>query len=34
MASTIDWYLSNEGWWKNVMDGSYMEWIEKNYEKR
>jgi dTDP-glucose 4,6-dehydratase len=31
IAHTIDWYLSNEPWWRGVLDGSYREWIEKNY---
>jgi dTDP-glucose 4,6-dehydratase len=34
MKSTIDWFLENEQWWKNVMDGSYREWIRKNYQGR
>ena len=33
-ARTIDWYLSNEQWWGEVMDGSYRNWIEENYEAR
>ena len=31
MAKTIDWYLDNEAWWRAVLDGSYRDWIEKNY---
>ena len=31
---TIDWYLNNEKWWSAVMDGSYRNWIEQNYETR
>ena len=34
MNLTVDWYLENEQWWRNVMDGSYREWIRKNYEQR
>lgn len=30
-SATIDWYLTNEPWWRSVMDGSYQGWIEKNY---
>jgi dTDP-glucose 4,6-dehydratase len=28
---TVDWYLSNEEWWRAVMDGSYRAWIATNY---
>ena len=31
---TIDWYLSQESWWRAVMDGSYRDWIDTNYEGR
>jgi len=31
LASTIEWYLDNEPWWRAVMDGSYRQWIAKNY---
>ena len=31
---TIDWYLSEESWWRSVMDGSYRDWIDTNYEGR
>jgi dTDP-glucose 4,6-dehydratase len=31
MSKTIDWYLANENWWRAVQDGSYREWIKKNY---
>ena len=27
----IKWYMENEQWWRKVMDGSYQNWIEKNY---
>ena len=32
MAKTIDWYLNNETWWRAVLDGSYRDWIAKNYD--
>jgi len=28
---TIDWYLSNEAWWRAVMDGSYRQWVRRQY---
>ncbi|MGE0189271.1 MAG: dTDP-glucose 4,6-dehydratase [Steroidobacteraceae bacterium] len=31
LRSTIDWYLNNEPWWRAVMDGSYRQWVEKQY---
>ncbi len=31
LGRTIDWMLSNETWWRSVMDGSYRDWLEKNY---
>lgn len=34
LARTIDWYLANEAWWRAVMDGSYLNWIEANYALR
>jgi dTDP-glucose 4,6-dehydratase len=32
IRKTITWYLGNEPWWRAVMDGSYGEWIRRNYE--
>jgi dTDP-glucose 4,6-dehydratase len=31
IRKTIAWYLNNEGWWRSVMDGSYRQWVELNY---
>ena len=28
---TIDWYLTHETWWRGVMDGSYRDWIMRQY---
>ncbi len=28
---TLNWMLQNENWWRAVMDGSYRDWISKNY---
>jgi len=30
----VDWFLSNEGWWRAVMDGSYRHWIDTAYAAR
>jgi dTDP-glucose 4,6-dehydratase len=31
IKKTIQWYMDNEQWWRNIMDGSYQSWIAKNY---
>lgn len=31
LARTFDWYLENELWWRAVMDGSYRDWIARQY---
>ena len=33
IRETVLWYLANEDWVKNVKDGSYQDWIKKNYER-
>lgn len=32
IRKTIAWMLDNEAWWRDVLDGSYREWIERNYK--
>jgi dTDP-glucose 4,6-dehydratase len=32
LARTLDWMLANEPWWRAVMNGSYRDWIDKQYE--
>ena len=34
IKTTIKWYLENETWWKNVLDGSYLEYYERMYANR
>ncbi len=31
IARTVAWYLDNEVWWREVMDGSYRDWIHRQY---
>ncbi len=31
IIKTIKWYDKNEKWWRSIMDGGYMEWLDKNY---
>jgi dTDP-glucose 4,6-dehydratase len=33
LDKTVNWYLTNEAWWKAVMDGSYRQWLDKNYSR-
>ncbi len=33
-ASTLDWYLANESWWRAILDGSYRDWVATNYAGR
>ena len=32
LDKTIDWIIAEEPWWRAVMDGSYRDWIAKNYD--
>ncbi len=32
LARTLDWVLANEPWWRAVMNGSYRDWINTQYE--
>ncbi|MBM7579230.1 dTDP-glucose 4,6-dehydratase [Jeotgalibacillus terrae] len=29
LKETVEWYLANEGWWKNIMNGSYVTYHPK-----
>ena len=31
LQKILEWMLANESWWRSVMDGSYRDWIDKNY---
>ena len=31
VQQTLAWYLENEPWWRQVMDGTYREWIRAQY---
>lgn len=31
LRRTFAWYIENEDWWRRVMDGSYREWMAKQY---
>lgn len=32
IEKTVKWYLGNEEWWQAVLDGSYQDWINKQYK--
>jgi dTDP-glucose 4,6-dehydratase len=32
LRETISWMLSNEPWWRAVLDDSYRDWIKKQYD--
>ncbi len=34
IRKTVQWYLDNEDWWRAVMDGSYKDWIDQQYQER
>ncbi|WMN08070.1 dTDP-glucose 4,6-dehydratase [Marivirga arenosa] len=34
ISKTIDWYLENEEWLKNVTSGAYQEYYDEMYDKR
>lgn len=34
LKKTIQWYLTNEDWVKNIVSGGYREWVDKNYGAR
>ena len=34
LKETINWYINNEVWIKNIQSGAYREWIDTNYTGR
>jgi dTDP-glucose 4,6-dehydratase len=34
IGRTIEWYKSNESWWREIKSGAYREFYEKNYAHR
>lgn len=31
IQKTVDWYLNHEEWWRRIVDGSYRDWLKKQY---
>lgn len=34
IKKTIQWYLDNESWWKDILEGDYQNYYEKMYKDR
>jgi dTDP-glucose 4,6-dehydratase len=34
IRKTVQWYLDNQDWVRNVQSGEYLNWVEQNYGKR
>lgn len=34
LAKTVDWYLANDAWIKRVIDGSYLQYYERQYGEK
>lgn len=34
LRRTVEWYKTNETWWRNIKSGEYKDYYEKNYSKR
>ena len=34
IRQTIQWYLDNEDWWKNILSGEYSQYFDKMYGER
>jgi dTDP-glucose 4,6-dehydratase len=34
IRKTVQWYLDNQDWVRNIQSGAYREWVEKNYAGR
>ncbi len=33
LVRTAKWYLANEKWWRDILDGAYLEFYEKHYRE-
>ena len=34
IQQTIEWYISNQEWWKNILSGEYSQYFNKMYGNR
>lgn len=33
LKDTVNWYLENQSWWKNIISGDYQQYYEQQYSK-
>lgn len=34
LEETVQWYLTREGWWRNIISGAYQDYYQEQYGKR
>jgi len=34
ILKTVQWYLANQDWVRDVQSGAYLQWVEQNYGQR
>ncbi len=34
MKETVNWYKENQGWWKRIKTGEYLDYYKKQYKPR
>jgi len=34
LEKTVEWYLANEEWMENIINGEYQNYYKKQYEER
>ncbi|MDZ4786031.1 MAG: dTDP-glucose 4,6-dehydratase [bacterium] len=34
LSETVDWYVNNQNWWKQIKSGEYIKFYDKNYSQR
>lgn len=34
IVKTIEWYLENQSWWRNIINGEYTKYFDKMYKER
>jgi len=34
LAATVDWYIENEQWWRQIKSGQYAKYYQRRYSKR
>jgi len=31
LTATVQWYLENERWWRDIVSGEYRDWYARQY---